>query len=452
LDEKLNFSHIYQLLLYQGTDEDHSRFANQDSSLLTDIKGRERERLQRGQSSLDLEAGNFSLNFRADAAQHTGSDISSGASSIFVLDNDPAAEKKWKPGVLAGYPMSAAFIVPDKDRGTALFKRFDEPSMRNLLYLQSRVACLAAKQEKFDKEDFASGNSSITRRLTGLERRLQARRDEVPEPAPFNFNDYDPGKWRLRVASAIAKIEKSEKRAALPYLRLNDLEGCISSRVQSLTNSMIENLDLLTYSKRSKGKDREREHNLETHPRLEVKRDLPFRRRLGNLIFYVARILAVFPGSLLLDLLSYVATGYTATAANDSVTLEDILSQPLDEHRPDLDPPSLLGVIDHILTSLEVILQDDLKEYLKDKLVPDAPYFAAKLWEDFEMFSRSYELMPKRQQEWEEEHPSKPWPFAKMSENWVEKMENRWELAMEMKQALKEYRKHDCDIDLSNYF
>jgi hypothetical protein len=67
----------------------------------------------------------------------------------------------------------------------------------------------------------------------------------------------------------------------------------------------------------------------------------------------------------------------------------------------------LFTEIDHILTGLEVIFQDDLKEYLRDMLVPDAPYFAAKSWEEFEIFSRNYELMPKRQKVWEEEHPIK---------------------------------------------
>jgi hypothetical protein len=86
-------------------------------------------------ASLDIEAGNFSLEVPDVAPQHGGFDSPSGASSIFILDNDPSAEKKWKPGVLAGYPMSAAFIILNKDRGTALFKRFNKPSMRNLLYL-----------------------------------------------------------------------------------------------------------------------------------------------------------------------------------------------------------------------------------------------------------------------------------------------------------------------------
>ena len=457
MDETLKFSHVYQVLLYQGTDEDHSRFANQDSILLTDIKGREKERLQRGQSSLDLEAGNFSLEAPGDAAEHGGSDNLSGASSIFVLDNDPAVEKKWKPGVLAGYPMSAAFIVLDKDRGTALFKRFDEPSMRNLLYLQSRVACLAAKQEKFDKEDFASDNSSITRRLTELESRLKARLEEVPDPPTtfiFRVGNHRED-WRRRVALAVDKMDKYGQPVELPHLRLDDLEGCIANRVQSPTNSMRENLHLIAHYTEifgtSKGKDREREHNIEIYPRLEVRRDLPFRRRLGNLIYYIARILDVLPGPLLLDLLNYVSTPAATHSKIASATLEDILSQHLDQNRPELDPPSLLTEIDHILTSLEVFFEGDLKEYLRDKLVPDAPYFAAKSWEDFEMFSRSYELMPKRQQEWEEEHPSKPWPFANMSEKWVEKMEQRWNLAMEMKQALKEYRKHTGDTNLSNH-
>jgi hypothetical protein len=54
---------------------------------------------------------------------------------------------------LTGYPSLAAFIASDRDRTTLIYKRFDELAARNLLYLQSELAELQAKQQAFDQED-----------------------------------------------------------------------------------------------------------------------------------------------------------------------------------------------------------------------------------------------------------------------------------------------------------
>ena len=42
----------------------------------------------------------------------------------------------------------------DPDHSTAIYHRFDELSVRNLLYLQSELAELKTKQEEFDREDW----------------------------------------------------------------------------------------------------------------------------------------------------------------------------------------------------------------------------------------------------------------------------------------------------------
>ena len=55
---------------------------------------------------------------------------------------------------LTGFPSLAAFIASDPDRTTAIFQRFDRLAARNLLYLQSELAELQAKQDAFDHEDF----------------------------------------------------------------------------------------------------------------------------------------------------------------------------------------------------------------------------------------------------------------------------------------------------------
>lgn len=54
---------------------------------------------------------------------------------------------------LIGYPSLAAFIASDKNNTTAIFRRFDRLGARNLLYLQSELAELEARQDAFDAQD-----------------------------------------------------------------------------------------------------------------------------------------------------------------------------------------------------------------------------------------------------------------------------------------------------------
>lgn len=54
---------------------------------------------------------------------------------------------------LNGYPSLSAFIVSDNDRSTFIYRRFDRLSTRNLLYLQSELAELEARQIAYDTED-----------------------------------------------------------------------------------------------------------------------------------------------------------------------------------------------------------------------------------------------------------------------------------------------------------
>ncbi|KAF1836973.1 hypothetical protein BDW02DRAFT_566567 [Decorospora gaudefroyi] len=61
-----------------------------------------------------------------------------------------------KKHYLSGYPSLANFIASDRDRTTLIYKRFDNLAARNLLYLQSELAELQAKQVVFDQEDLAA--------------------------------------------------------------------------------------------------------------------------------------------------------------------------------------------------------------------------------------------------------------------------------------------------------
>ena len=51
-----------------------------------------------------------------------------------------------------GYPSLAAFIASDSDKSTAIYRRFDRLSARNLLYLQSELVELEARQDALDAE------------------------------------------------------------------------------------------------------------------------------------------------------------------------------------------------------------------------------------------------------------------------------------------------------------
>jgi hypothetical protein len=52
-----------------------------------------------------------------------------------------------------GYAKVARLIAKDPEKTGAIYRRFDEVSARNLLYLEAKVAFLAAKQKEFDIED-----------------------------------------------------------------------------------------------------------------------------------------------------------------------------------------------------------------------------------------------------------------------------------------------------------
>ena len=66
----------------------------------------------------------------------------------------PESSAPWTNSkVLKGFPQTAHFLAADPDKSTIILKRFDKASIRNLLYLEGRVAALEAVQEKLDRED-----------------------------------------------------------------------------------------------------------------------------------------------------------------------------------------------------------------------------------------------------------------------------------------------------------
>jgi len=74
-----------------------------------------------------------------------------------------------QPQYAKGYPSLAHFIASDYDKSTAIYRRFDQLSARNLLYLQSELAELEARQQKQDAEDFKESNTIEKQRVRDWE-------------------------------------------------------------------------------------------------------------------------------------------------------------------------------------------------------------------------------------------------------------------------------------------
>ena len=68
------------------------------------------------------------------------------------MPNDPE-HGKIQVRYVKGYPSLAAFIASDPDKSSSIYRRFDRLSARNLLYLQSELAELEARQDRLDEED-----------------------------------------------------------------------------------------------------------------------------------------------------------------------------------------------------------------------------------------------------------------------------------------------------------
>lgn len=93
---------------------------------------------------------------------------------------------------LKGYPSLAAFVASDSYHDTAIFRRFNRLSARNLLQLQSDLMELEAQQDALDEED-----------LHASTRDKEGARDWQILKAKAGEMDNSREKERLRVALEI---------------------------------------------------------------------------------------------------------------------------------------------------------------------------------------------------------------------------------------------------------
>lgn len=67
-------------------------------------------------------------------------------------------ERSFQKNCPNGFPSLATFVASDRDGTSSIYKRFDRLAARNLLHLQSELAELQRKQDRFDEEDGQSGD------------------------------------------------------------------------------------------------------------------------------------------------------------------------------------------------------------------------------------------------------------------------------------------------------
>lgn len=92
------------------------------------------------------------------------------------MRNDPEKDVV-EVNYVPGYPSLAAFITSDPDHSTAIYRRFDRLSARNLLYLQAELSTLEKKQDELDKQDFNSDEIDVKDKARSWETLLAKAED-----------------------------------------------------------------------------------------------------------------------------------------------------------------------------------------------------------------------------------------------------------------------------------
>ncbi|KAE9380747.1 hypothetical protein N431DRAFT_477626 [Stipitochalara longipes BDJ] len=149
-----------------------------------------------------------------------------------------------------GYPRFAAFLAHDDDKSTTIFRRFERLATRNLLYLESELFELEAKQDQLDESDWKDAQSTVNLRRwepTSTAKITHARDTEhresassskeiaTPEPAVANGANAVMQE-RSEVAYSIRRGIKEYYKALKLYHEILHLEH---PNRQALTNTRL---------------------------------------------------------------------------------------------------------------------------------------------------------------------------------------------------------------------
>jgi len=141
-----------------------------------------------------------------------------------TVQHDNVDEETARPSLTAldGFPSFSQFIASDPDYSTLVFKRFHKLAMRNLLYLQSELAELQARQEQYDAEDQSIEHGDLQTKECAMnwEKFRDASRQLGNEKQ----------KKRMELVSDIrAKMKEYSKNLA-PNTRMQQLTPCFPRR------------------------------------------------------------------------------------------------------------------------------------------------------------------------------------------------------------------------------
>ena len=106
--------------------------------------------------------------------------------------------------LLEGFPQTSQFIASDPAKTTVIFRRFDELAVRNLLYLEARLAALEELQVAYDRDDaeFNKDNEPITTAARSWEdfAVMGTKSEEFPDSTLSH--------WRIRRAMEVEQYKK----------------------------------------------------------------------------------------------------------------------------------------------------------------------------------------------------------------------------------------------------
>ena len=123
---------------------------------------------------------------------------------------------------IKGYPSLAAFIASDTHKSTAIYRRFDRLSARNLLYLQSDLIELETVQDALDENDLHG--STFDKECVRNWQVLKARASEVG-----NIREKERLNVAMEIRSKLKEYSISFHHRACVLMTTNILRGSFDS-------------------------------------------------------------------------------------------------------------------------------------------------------------------------------------------------------------------------------
>jgi hypothetical protein len=362
-----------------------------------------------------------------------------------ALNADPEYGTSEASKLLNGFPKIAAqsTITGNIDETSDVFKIFQRSAVRNLLYLQSRVAALQAKQARFDLEDYNS-----------------CRRE-------YDLNLFD------------TYFGASQKNFEDLEIRLAYLEGYLKEDANKSGNSTSNGTAPEPGNATVQDIEPNKSVFLRMHERLlklEEGRILPQDLFWGPVSDRGPRIMSGVPEDFVHNNCPYEGQDFAAEQAT-STSITRVKSQrtclyceTYRKTRKEHDKVLQEGSEPHVIQMLQQrirILEDYYENESSNRLGsnPDVRHagvqsesrapalaitLAARSWEDFEIFG-SAEKMWERRRTWEALGAINPWPFD-ISDVWVGKMRERYDVARDLQHAIKEYCKWSLDAWKRDFF